>query len=192
MRTYSRGFIGALLVLTIAGLLLGAVAYTLSRHQPIPDASVASGQNTTTTPTSDTAAQTYTNTKYGFTFVYAGPLFPVIDDPHGINVSLKTSNCSGLNSGGGAWPKGCETYDLFVQDNKIIAQGTDVSHSTRAVAGYSADMFVLHEGMFDNEEQVTVQFEKGGKWYIQTFTYNTVDASQARAHLDLILNSFTF
>ncbi|MDO8565420.1 MAG: hypothetical protein Q7R67_02265 [bacterium] len=104
------------------------------------------------------------------------------------NISAKSLPCKSVNSGGGKWTKDCLAYNLLVQNNKITGGPTE----SIQINGYSAEKMEMNGGLWEDGDQILVQFQKEGIWYISTITFHIENKSEADNLFNKILSTFKF
>ncbi|MBI1974247.1 MAG: hypothetical protein HYS51_00065 [Candidatus Zambryskibacteria bacterium] len=180
MENSQKGFANIVLIVVIVAIVAVGGYFVFSKKSQEPN-------NEQVSPT--TNLQTYTNNKYGFELKYANS-YSLKENNSGISIQSSQSCEKILGTGGGQWPKDCFIYDLLIQKNKI--EGGSAHVPSTKVAGYSSEKFELDGGMYDNLNQIYIQFEKGGSWYVSYVSYHSENKVTAENLLNQILSTFKF
>jgi hypothetical protein len=193
---YQKGFVNLWLIGALV-VVLGVGGYFVMRQNTSSPTPVYQNQTNATQKTSQTSSivtanwKTYSNIKYGFEVQYPSNYFE-FNKLGDSRIFFRSEGCKMLIEGGGTWPTNCQAYDFVVQQNKITAEGMDLSNTSVNVAGFQGEKITTSEGMWDNMTQVLVQFQKGQNWYIQTFSFNQDKTKEADATINQILATFKF
>ena len=138
--------------------------------------------------------KTYKNDKYGLDVKY----------PENFVVSRQTDSSLYLASdqscfdkikkaSPGYVEKGCSYYLMLIQDNKIIEEGVGVVREVVKISGLSGEKIINQSSKTGDEyASITIQFEKGNKWYIFNVINNMSDNHIAKDTMDKILSTFKF
>ncbi|MBA3733015.1 hypothetical protein H0W91_01420 [Patescibacteria group bacterium] len=180
MKNSQKGFTNIILIVVIVAIVAVGGYFVLSKksHQ-ISNNLVPTTAN----------LQTYKNNNYNFELKYPNN-YSLIENKTGILISSSQSCQKTLGTGGGQWPKDCFVYELLIQKNKI--EGGSAHTPSTKVAGYSSEKFEIDGGMYDNLNQIYIQFEKGGIWYISYVSYHSENKITAENLLHEILSTFIF
>lgn len=135
---------------------------------------------------------TYQNATYHFEVQYPSDYF-VFHQEGDSQFDVDAEACRDfLENGGAEWPRDCQSYTILVQENAIEAGEIDDVNKTMTVAGFSAEQIETTGGMWDNLDQIVVQFQKDEMWYIHTFRFHTNERASAEEVMEDILASFRF
>jgi hypothetical protein len=145
-----------------------------------------------TASSSSTAWKTYSNSQYGFELKYPNGYF-LTENKIGISIE-SSQTCKTIRAAAsGSWPKDCLIYDLLIQKNKILVEGSGVTKTATQVAGYSAEKIQdNNQGMWDGMIQTTIQFNKDNQWYINRMSFNLETKTASESMLNQILSTFKF
>ena len=136
--------------------------------------------------------KTYTSSQYGFEVKYPKDYY-LTENKTGISIE-SSQTCKTIRAAAsGPWPKDCLIYDLLIQKDKILVEGTGVIKTTTQVAGYSAERIEdNNQGMWDGMIQTTIQFNKDNQWYINRVSFNLETKTVAESMLEQIVSTFKF
>lgn len=140
--------------------------------------------------------KTYRNDEYGFEIMYPSNYFETSKSENHLSLSSSKSCEDIWGSGGGNWPKDCLSYSTNVQKDKIIIESADGYEGAKKesinVAGLIAEKDISYDGMYDFMNQIQVQFQKNGNWYVHRITFHADNYQKANSLLNQIISTLKF
>lgn len=138
--------------------------------------------------------KTYRNDKYGFEVKY----------PNNFVASRQTEDSLYLSSNQSCFEKrklaspgyvgkGCLHPTVLVRDGRVVEEGVGVTRDIIKINGLNGERIINQSNKTGDEyASITIEFEKGGKWYVFNIINNPVDNKIAKDTIDKILSTFKF
>lgn len=193
-----KGFIKILLI-AIAIIAVAVFVYMrmVSKTEIIPsnitdDKTGISFQSNEKDSTADW--KIYRNDKYGFEVKY----------PNNFVASRQTEDSLYLSSNQSCFEKrklaspgyvgeGCLHPTVLVRDGRVVEEGVGVARDIIKIDGLNGERIINQSNKTGDEyASITIEFEKGGKWYVFNIINNPVDNKIAKDTIDKILSTFKF
>jgi hypothetical protein len=191
---HQKGFANFALIAVIVVLVVIGGYFVWHKKSQEPNFSQVS--NTTTSIPIDW--KTYTDSQYGFEIKYPSN-YILVDYSHKspereAGVTIASSTCEIISdSEGSTWPKYCFIYNLLIQKNKILIEGSDVGKTTTQVANYPAEKIEdNNKAIWDGLNQIYVQFKKSDNWFVSYLSYSSENKIIAESMFNQILSTFKF
>ncbi len=176
----NRGYIVSFLVIILA---IGAIVYGIYYYFAQGTSSGTNQLISGNTTGKITDAETYKSAS-GFSFNY--PSDYVIAHESSDEVQITNSQkCTNAFRDAILFDKDCLFYSAVAQKNKITAEGADTVTENVRINGISGEKITITGETY---EQILLQFQKNGNWYIQTLTFDRTLKNQLKLYF--ISNSF--